>query len=243
MKKKIYEGIICLLAIISVVLAVHDYNTGLSVALIYLDNTIGIIFIADYTVRLILSQNKIKFFKENILDLIAILPFNSTLRILRTLKFFKLLKFTRLLKATRFISLLSRLYKKIGSFFNTNGFKYMVLLSVILVFTGGVLISVAENMTLQDGIWWAFVTTTTVGYGDISPDTHYGRIIAMVLMVVGIGLIGSVTSTLTSFFMSDEKNSAISNDKVNMVLKMYNELNKNEKELFNKTISENSCLK
>lgn len=239
MKKKIYEGIICILAIISVVLAIYDYSNGLSTILIYIDNAIGIIFTADYIVRLILSQNKIRFFKENILDLIAILPFNSTLRIFRTLKFFKLLKFTKLLKATRFITLLSRLYKRISLFFNTNGFKYMVLLSVALIFTGGVLISVTENMTLQDGIWWAFVTTTTVGYGDISPSTNYGRIIAMILMVVGIGLIGSVTSTLTSFFMSAEKSFTVSNDKVNMVLKMYNELNEKEKELFNQTISKN----
>lgn len=239
MKKKIYEGIICILAIISVVLAVLGYNNSLSANMKYVDNTIGIIFTADYTIRLILSQNKIKFFKENILDLIAILPFNSTLRILRTFKFFKLLRFTKLLKATRFISLLSRLYKKINSFFDTNGFKYMVLISVVFVFTGGSLISVTENMTLQDGIWWAFVTTTTVGYGDISPSTHYGRIIAMILMIVGIGLIGSVTSTLTSFFMG-KRDLTVSNDKVNMVLKMYNELNENEKDLFNKTIG---CLK
>lgn len=238
MKKKIYEGIICILAIISVVLAVHDYNSGLSAILICLDNIIGIIFTADYTIRLIMSQNKIKFFKANVLDLIAILPFNSTFRIFRTLKFFKFLKITKLLKATRFISLLSRLYKKIISFFDTNGFKYMLLVSAIFVFTGGFLISAAENMTLQDGIWWAFVTTTTVGYGDISPSTHYGRIIAMVLMIVGIGLIGSVTSTLTSFFIY-KKDVTISNDKVNMVLKMYNELNENEKKLFNNIISEN----
>lgn len=236
MKQKIYNGFICILAIISVILAIHDYNSGLSTTLIYLDSAIGVIFTTDYIIRLILSHNKIKFFKENILDLIAILPFNSTLRIFRTLKFVKFVKFTKILKASRFISLLTRLYKRIGSFFNTNGFKYMVFLSVALIFVGGILISVTENMSLQDGIWWAFVTTTTVGYGDISPGTHYGRMIAIVLMVFGIGLIGSVTSTLTSFFMNAKNNSMVSNDKVTMVLKMYNELNDNEKELFNQSI-------
>ena len=70
------------------------------------------------------------------------------------------------------------------------------------IITGGVLIHYAEGMDFGDGIWWAFVTATTVGYGDISPSTLYGRLIAMVLMLVGIGLIGSLTSTLTSFFMN-----------------------------------------
>lgn len=59
--------------------------------------------------------------------------------------------------------------------------------------------------------------------------------IAMVLMLVGIGLIGSVTSTLTSFF-TKEKSLTISNDKINMVLKMYDELNDSEKEIFTQTI-------
>lgn len=235
MKKIIYEVFTCILAIISVILSIYDFNNGLPSAMSHLDDIIGIIFVLDYSVRLFMSTSKIQFVKENILDLIAILPFNSALRIFRTFKFFKLLKITKLLKATRFISLLSRLYKKARCFLNTNGFKYMIVTSIILVLTGGALISLTENMTLQDGIWWAFVTTTTVGYGDITPTTYCGRMIAMVLMLVGIGLIGSVTSTLTSFF-TKEKSPTISNDKINMVLKMYDELNDIEKEIFTQTI-------
>lgn len=55
-------------------------------------------------------------------------------------------------------------------------------------------------MSILDGIWWSFVTATTVGYGDISPDTPIGRIIASVLMILGIGLISSLTSTITACF-------------------------------------------
>ena len=56
--------------------------------------------------------------------------------------------------------------------------------------------------SVLDGIWWAFVRATTVGYGDISPGTLYGRIIAMVFMLVGIGLISTVTSTITLYFLN-----------------------------------------
>ena len=76
------------------------------------------------------------------------------------------------------------------------------------IITGGILIHYAEGMEYGDGIWWAFVTATTVGYGDISPDAAYGRLIAMALMLVGIGLIGSLTSTLTSFFLIRRKKSS-----------------------------------
>ena len=52
------------------------------------------------------------------------------------------------------------------------------------------------------------MTTTTVGYGDISPTTPIGRIIAAILMIVGIGLIGSLTSTITALFFQQHEKSA-----------------------------------
>lgn len=59
-----------------------------------------------------------------------------------------------------------------------------------------------EKMSFQDALWWSFVTTTTVGYGDLSPVTGLGRIVAAVLMLVGIGLIDSLTSSITTFFIT-----------------------------------------
>jgi len=61
-----------------------------------------------------------------------------------------------------------------------------------------------HNSAIQsvgDAFWWAIVTTTTVGYGDVSPVTTEGRIIAVALMFVGIGFIGVFTATITSFFL------------------------------------------
>ena len=48
---------------------------------------------------------------------------------------------------------------------------------------------------------WSFVTTTTVGYGDISPESHIGRIIAVILMITGIGFVGMLTGTIATFFL------------------------------------------
>ena len=59
-----------------------------------------------------------------------------------------------------------------------------------------------QNNNIQsigDALWWAVVTTTTVGYGDVSPVIGEGRLIAVSLMVVGIGFIGVFTATVTSF--------------------------------------------
>ena len=55
-----------------------------------------------------------------------------------------------------------------------------------------------------DALWWAVVTATTVGYGDLSPVTSTGRVIAVVLMFVGIGVIGAFTATIASWFIEQE---------------------------------------
>ncbi len=64
-------------------------------------------------------------------------------------------------------------------------------------------------MTLGDALWWSVVTATTVGYGDISPTTGEGRVIAVVLMLVGIAVIGAFTATLASLFFEQEKSPEI----------------------------------
>jgi voltage-gated potassium channel len=58
-----------------------------------------------------------------------------------------------------------------------------------------------------DAVWWAIVTATTVGYGDVSPVTLEGRVIAVVLMLTGIGVIGVFTATVASFFFADQQES------------------------------------
>jgi voltage-gated potassium channel len=201
MKKIIYEITIGILAVIAVILAIIDFSKGLVQWQIVLDDCILIIFIVDYLIRLFISQNKKNFLKNNIFDLISIIPFNSAFRIFRIIKLTKILRILKIIKLSKIIIYSIRLFKKFKKFFNTNGFKYIICITIIFIILGGCLIHYAENMPFQDGIWWAFVTATTVGYGDISPHTILGRIIATVLMLIGIGLIGSLTSTITSYFL------------------------------------------
>jgi voltage-gated potassium channel len=57
---------------------------------------------------------------------------------------------------------------------------------------------------LGDAYWWAVVTVTTVGYGNVLPKTGEGRLVASVLMFVGIGIISALTATLASFFLTTD---------------------------------------
>jgi len=90
-------------------------------------------------------------------------------------------------------------------------FHYVALTTAVIVTLGAIGIFTVEhganpNITgIGDAFWWAIVTVTTVGYGDVSPMTVEGRLIAIVLMIVGIGFIGVFTATITSFFFDQER--------------------------------------
>lgn len=71
--------------------------------------------------------------------------------------------------------------------------------AVCLICVSGYLISRYEGLTVGDGVWWSIVTSTTVGYGDISPKSLEGRIIAVVLMVCGISIICMLTGKIAEF--------------------------------------------
>jgi voltage-gated potassium channel len=81
-----------------------------------------------------------------------------------------------------------------------------------------------DNMeTFADALWWSLVTTTTVGYGDISPETTGGRILAGILMIVGIGFLGMVTGSIATYFVDrlskcqEEVNTNIVDEQINYV--------------------------
>lgn len=202
MLKKMYEFIMALLAVLVLTLLIIELSCELNKKTVllfdYIDTTVLIIFAADYFVRLFRAEKKLTFIRENIFDLIAIIPFNSIFRIARLTR---LLRLTKVFKVYKFSIYSLRIAKRLDKFFKTNNFYYVLIIIVIIILSGSILISIAENMSFTDSLWWAFVTATTVGYGDISPKTGTGRIIAVILMMSGIGFIGMLTGTISTYFI------------------------------------------
>lgn len=233
MKEKIYNILIFVLSILSVSFAMIDFSTGLNQIQIWTDRIIYIIFVLDYIIRLLIAEKKNEFIRKNIFDLIAIVPLNSAFRVFRIFKFSKILKFTKLFRISSFSA---RALSKAKRFLNTNGFKYVLCLAFVSILISSFAMMYFENMNFQDSLWWSFVTATTVGYGDLSPTTGAGRIIASLLMLVGIGLIGSLTSSITSFFLHDGTKKAYNSDKIDMVMTLYDQLSDEEQQIFRKNI-------
>lgn len=163
----------------------------------YLDKTVWALFFIDVLIRFILAKNKWTYIKKNPFDIIAVIPLGAI---------FQTARLARLLRILRLIAISKNYFPQLFQILKTNNLDRILVIAVLLIVTGSTIVTFTEpNInTFSDGLWWAIVTTTTVGYGDISPDTISGRIVAVVLMLVGIGIIGMLTSSITTFFIKGE---------------------------------------
>lgn len=188
-----YEGVMTVLALAVIYLLTQPDQGWVKAA----NHSIWAIFMVDYVVRFVRAPSKWPFIRQNIPDLIAILPLDF-LRIAR------LARLARLVRLIRAAAILWRVSRDVRGILRANGLGYVLLFTGGLVVVGGVAVWMIEPSldTLGDGIWWAVVTATTVGYGDISPSTGWGRVLAVVLMMVGIGTLGMITGSIATWFLS-----------------------------------------
>ena len=97
------------------------------------------------------------------------------------------------------------LFGLLETLFNSRRLRTILAALIFFVFLFGYLFYVSEPdvRNLGDGIWWALVTITTVGYGDITPVTTLGRVVASSLMLLGLGLIATITAIVSAKFIQN----------------------------------------
>ena len=156
------------------------------------------IFLIELVLMLVLSEDRWKWLRTHPLELVIVVLSPPVLpgslhgiRALRLLRLVWLLPLGPIARRT----------------FSLQGLSYAALMSIVTVLGGGAAFTSVEQghnpavTNTWDGVWFALVTITTVGYGDIVPHTDSGRVIASIIMLVGIGFIAILTGAVAERFI------------------------------------------
>ena len=217
---KLFDVILLLVILLSILLvmleSIESIGTKYAYILDVAEWVITILFSIEYLARII-SVEKPKtyvFSFYGIIDLLSTIPKYISLfalgthslvalRALRLLRVFRILKLTRFIgESANFGKALKRSRAKIAVFIS-----FVIVLCIIL---GTVMYLVESNegsgfTSIPRSVYWAIVTLTTVGYGDIAPITALGQFIASLIMILGYGIIAIPTGIVTSEMSKSEK--------------------------------------
>ncbi|GAA3194761.1 potassium channel family protein [Lentilactobacillus kefiri] len=163
---------------------------------------IWLFFLIDYLIRFKQARSKKNFLISNLFDLIALIPSHPIFIFFRIARIYSIVRYYNLL--WRF-GLSGKLTRALHKFMYDTGFIYLLSISLVILIFSSLIFASFEHDSLQNALWWAISTATTVGYGDVVPKTDGGKIISAVLMLGGIGFLGLLTSTITDFFTTQDK--------------------------------------
>lgn len=183
------------LVIPAIVIEESAHSSAWRTAAQTLNWAIWLAFAAELVFMLAVTRDRRRWLRQHPLEVAIVVltpPFLPAS--LQAARVFRLLRVLRLL---RLAALVRRLL-------STEGIRDAMLVVVFTVLGGGAAFAAVEksqHLSSWDGVWWAITTVTTVGYGDIGPETDAGRAIAIVVMFVGIGFVALLTAAAADRFI------------------------------------------
>jgi voltage-gated potassium channel len=162
------------------------------------DWVVWLAFLGELVVMLAVVPNRRQWIAAHPLDVAIVVltpPFAGSLlvsvRVLRLLRLVRLLRLASLARAV----------------FSLAGVRYAALLAALTAVAGAQAFSTVENVPAGDALYWSLTTMTTVGYGDVTPETDMGRAIAVAVMLVGIGFVAILTGAIAQRFIAPAEES------------------------------------
>ena len=176
------------------------------------DWALWLFFLAETLVLSYLVDDKYRYLRTNWSNLVIVIAGMPLL--------WEYLPYAGGLRALRLLAMFTMLMNMSGSFQKIMGRNHLgptLMVSFIIIILSGTLMAVIDpNVeTPLDGIWWAWVTVTTVGYGDIVPGSNVGRLFGAFLILMGIGLFSMLTASFSAFFMQQEEEDLFDRERYN----------------------------
>lgn len=175
-------------------------NSDERTVLIGLDFIICSLFLLQLFIDLIRSTDRLQFMKTHWIDFVASVPMIEPLRFARVFHIFRVILVIRSGEA---------LLRQLARNKHETTIASILLLLILLITAGAGLMLWAEGddpeaniQHIGDAVWWAFVTVSTVGYGDHYPVTGLGKALAGVIIICGVGLFGMTSGLITSLLSS-----------------------------------------
>jgi voltage-gated potassium channel len=167
---------------------------------------IWVVFLAELAFVLTVAPRKAAALRAHWLD-VAIVVFTVPL-FGKFLSSLRLVRLARLLRLLRLSTIVARAIQAERALTSGDAFRLVGLLTIFVVVISGAAQATVDSgdfESIWDGIWWSVVTVTTVGYGDVYPTSVTGRIVAIIVMFVGIGFLSVLTATIASRFVKTER--------------------------------------
>ena len=183
----------------------YELSEEMSRLLHYIDLVVCGFFFLDFAVRFRAARNKWRFMRWGWIDLLASIPAGA----LFAGRLVRVVQVIRLLRAIKSMNMIWRILFRNRA---EGLFASVATATLLLVALGSMTMLMVESPnpessidTAEEALWWAFVTVTTVGYGDYYPITTLGRTVAVALMIAGVGLFGSFAAYISSLFIGDQE--------------------------------------
>ena len=201
-KFNFFLSIMIILDLILITLTlISDVPTDLYYGIVIFDTVLCIILILEFLSRLFNTDNKKQFFLKNWTELIAAIPFDLIM-LPFVMNYARFLRLLRVLKFIKVIALFSQFFETIDVFLKKTHLDeiFGITLLVVLASTLGLYLFDPSINNLFDSLWFVLSTITTVGYGDVLPQSGVGRMIGLIILIIGVLIFSTVTGAMASYF-------------------------------------------
>lgn len=233
------QWVMTILAIISIFLIILDFAAVINIdeptsKWFWINSAIVVYFAINYFRGLHAAEDKKQYFKTHIYDLLSIIPMGLLFIGLNVFNLSGLVSDLRLLRLIRLAGLMGML----RNIFHTNGLLYVIFFTITFLLVGAEAFAITEHVTLDTAFWWVISTASTVGYDaifgkTIPPHSIVGKFVTLIMMFLGIGIVGMLTSSITSYLMrrTNGANTLRTHDNIQLILKKLDNLEKQNKDL------------